>query len=352
MRWLGFPVTIPELKIGIVLDGTTPARKLADLARLAERNGIGYLWLSAGARTKDHFVRLAVGATSTTKIRLGPIATSPFEMHPVVIGSALLTLDETAAGRGRIVLGGGGDLASTLGVRLQNRVESVEDAIMIIRKLAEGGEVSYQGNKFRIEEFFSPWHRSKPPPIFVGANRPRMLELSARKADGVMFSDMPENYAGQLVRTVRSLLTRFDRSRDDFHMINWFAWNVQDTLEEAKRLARSSLAFRLYYIQDVARNIGISREEALELHQKQPDMVKALLCGKPEPLPESLSNHLIERLTITSDIKDIDRCVERLHQFEKQGLTQLALSLQGNSEHAIRIIGKNVVPAFQDTRGQ
>ena len=337
------------MKIGIVLDGMTPANKLADLARLAEKNEIEYLWLSAGARSKDHFVRLAAAAASTTKIRLGPIATSPFEMHPAIIGNALLTLDETGAGRGCIVLGGGGDLASTLGVPLQNRVGAVEDVIMIVRKLAEGGEVSYTGNKFRVEGLFSPWHRSKPPPIFVGANRPRMLELSARRADGVMFSDMPENCAGQLVRTVRSQLNRFGRSSDDFQMINWFSWNVQDTLEKAKRLARASLGFRLYYILDVAGHIGISRENALELHRKQPEIVKAILRGKPEQLPEALSDHLIERLTITSSIKSVDRCTERLHQFEKQGLTQIALSLQGDPDQAIRIIGKHVVPAFQAT---
>ena len=337
------------MKIGIVLDGTTHANKLAGLARLAERNGIEYLWLSAGSRTKDHFVRLAVAAASTTKIRLGPIATSPFEMHPAIIGNALLTLDEICAGRGRIVLGGGGDLASTLGVPLQNRVGVVDDTITLIRKLAEGGEVSYTGNKFRVEGLFSPWHRSKPPPIFVGANRPRMLELSAKRADGVMFSDMPENYAGQLVRTVRSQLNGFGRSSDDFQMINWFSWNIQDTLEKAKRLARASLGFRLYYILDVAGQIGISREYAFELHRKQPEMVKALLRGKPEQLPGALSDHLIDRLTITSGVKSIDRCVERLHQFEKQGLNQIALSLQGDPDQAIRIIGKHVVPAFQGT---
>jgi 5,10-methylenetetrahydromethanopterin reductase len=337
------------MKIGVVLNGKTSANKLADLARLAEKHRIEYLWLSAGSRTKDHFVRLAVAAESTTKIRLGPIATSPFEMHPAIIGSALLTLDEEAAGRGRIVLGAGGDLASTLGVPLKNRIEAVEDTITIIRKLAEGGEVNYQGKKFRVEGLFSPWHLSKSPPIFVAANRPRMLELSARMTDGVMFSDMPENYVGQLVRKVRSLLSKFGRSRDQFQMINWFSWNVQDTLEKAKSLARSSLAFRLYYILDVADHIGISREEAADLDRRRPDMVKAFLRGKPEQLPEVLSDRLIEKLTITSDTKDLGRCVERLHQFEKQGLTQIALSLQGDPDQAIRIIGRNVVPDFQST---
>lgn len=342
------PVDTSKLKIGIVLDGWSPASELADLARLAEKNGIEHLWLSAGSRTKDHFVRLALAAASTTKIHLGPVATSPFEMHPAVIGISLLTLDEVAAGRACIVLGGGGDLASTLGVPLRNRVQAVEDTLRIVRKLAEGGEVNYKGNMFKVEGLFSPWNLAKAPPMFVGANRSRMLELAARVADGVMFSDMPENYAGELIRMAKAFLSRFGRSKDEFQISNWFVWNVQDTVEEARRLARFSLAFRLYYIKDIAGHIGLARDDAVMLERKQPDMVRALLRGRPDVLPKDLSDLIIDRLTISGDIMSIDRCIERLYEFKKQGLTQIALSLEGDPAKAIRIIGQKVVPNFRE----
>src|SRR5438034_1500729 len=89
--WLPLQVSRPKLKIGIVLDGRASASAMADLARLAEKNGIENLWLSAGARTKDHFVRLEVAALYTTKIRLVPVATSPLEMRQVFIGTEVLT---------------------------------------------------------------------------------------------------------------------------------------------------------------------------------------------------------------------------------------------------------------------
>ncbi|TMI27223.1 LLM class flavin-dependent oxidoreductase [Candidatus Bathyarchaeota archaeon] len=339
----------PKLKIGIVLDGRASASAMADLARLAEKNGIENLWLSAGARTKDHFVRLAVAASSTTKIRLGPVATSPFEMHPVVIGTALLTLDEAAAGRGCIVVGGGGDLASTLGAPLRNRVQAVEDTLRIIRKLAEGGEVNYEGNMFKVAGLFSPWNLARVPPMFVGANRPRMLELAAKLADGVMFTDMPGNYVAELVHTVKALLSRFGRSKDDFQISNWFVWNVQDNAEEARRLARAALAFRLYYIKDVAGHIGLARSDAVMLERRQPEMVRALLRGRPELLQKALSDLIIDKLTITGDIRGVDRCIERLHEFKKQGLTQIALSLEGDPAKGIRTIGQKVVPIFRET---
>ena len=305
--------------------------------------------LRRGSRTKDHFVRLAVAAASTTKIRLGPVATSPFEMHPAVIGIALLTLDEAAAGRAGIVVGGGGDLASTLGVPLRNRVQAVEDTISIVRKLAEGGELNYEGNMFKVAGLFSPWNLARVPPMFVGANRPRMLELAAKIADGVMFTDMPENYVGELVRRVKALLSRFRRSKDEFKISNWFVWNVQDTVEEARKLARIALAFRLYYIKDVAGHIGLAPGEAVMLERRQPEMVRALLRGRPELLQKALSDLIIDKLTITGDIRGVDRCIERLHEFKKQGLTQIALSLEGDPAKGIRTIGQKVVPIFRET---
>src|SRR6185503_2019976 len=92
------------MRVSVVLDGRRTAGEIAELARLAETYGFSHVWLSGGARTKDHFVRLAVAAAATRRIKLGPIAVSPFEMHPVHIGLALLTLDEIAPGRACIVL--------------------------------------------------------------------------------------------------------------------------------------------------------------------------------------------------------------------------------------------------------
>src|SRR2546422_4407077 len=125
--------------MGIGLNGRRSADEIAELARQAEEAGIRQLWLRAGARTKDRFLRLAVAATKTKAIHLGPVATSPFEAHPARIAVELLTLHEVARGRGAIVLGGGGDFAATLGVKLEGRVQAVEETLEITPAVARGG---------------------------------------------------------------------------------------------------------------------------------------------------------------------------------------------------------------------
>ena len=41
-------------------------------------------------------------------MRMGPVAISPFELHPLKMANQLLTLNEFAGGRANIVVGGGG----------------------------------------------------------------------------------------------------------------------------------------------------------------------------------------------------------------------------------------------------
>jgi 5,10-methylenetetrahydromethanopterin reductase len=336
------------LKLGVVLNGRRSASEIAELARLAEQQGFAHLWLSGGSRTKDHFLRLAAAAANTKHIQLGPVAISPFEMHPVRIGLSLLTLNEMAGGRASIVLGGGGDLAATLNLPLKNRVQAVAETVDLIHLLGRGGEVNYQGRIFQTRGLFSPWQGVSVPPLYVGANRQKMLQMAAENADGAMITDMPLSYVRGLVDQVRRELLRARRDLGKFRISNWFVWNIQDTEEEALRLARRTLGFRLYYVRDVAASIGLTADQALELKRKQPDMLRAIFEGRdPYVPPRDVTKALIDHLTITGSQRHLDEAVEKLHEFEKEGLNEIALAVEGNPASAIKLLGEKVLPLVQ-----
>jgi alkanesulfonate monooxygenase SsuD/methylene tetrahydromethanopterin reductase-like flavin-dependent oxidoreductase (luciferase family) len=339
------------MRVSVVLDGRRSAAEIAELARLAEARGFHAVWLSGGARTKDHFVRLALAAAATRRIRLGPIAVSPFEMHPVHIGLALLTLDEIAPGRACLVLGAGGDLAATLEPPRAGRVEAVEECLDIIRAQAAGGEVNYAGAYYRVSGLFSPWGRVAMDRLYLGANRQRMLRLGARKADGVMVTDMPPAYLAGLVARIRAELDDARRDPGTFVLSNWFVWNVQDTRAEAERLARRGLAFRLYYIRDVASSIGLGEAEAGELAARQPEMLRAIFAGgEPWAPPAPVAERLIEHLTLTADRRGLEGCIGRLQEFARLGLTEIVLAPHGDPAAAIKLIGEAVIPVLDPAR--
>jgi len=250
-----------------------------------------------------------------------------------------------APGRATLVLGAGGDLAATLGPPRRGRVQAVAECVDIVRAMAAGGEVTYAGAHYRVAGLFSPWRDVKMDRLYLGANRPRMLRLAARKADGVMVTDMPLGYLGGLVARIRGELAEARRDPRPFALSNWFVWNVQETRAEAERLARRQLAFRLYYIRDVAASIGLGEAEARELAAKQPEMLRAVFEGRePWAPPPHVADRLIEHLTLTSDRRGLGGCVERLLEFERVGLSEIALAPHGDPAAAISLIGTAVIP--------
>lgn len=181
--------------------------------------------------------------------------------------------------------------------------------------------------------------------LYLGANRPRMLRLGARKADGVMVTDMPLAYLGSLIAKIRTELAEARRDPAAFTVSNWFVWNVQETRAEAERLARRQLGFRLYYIREVASSIGLDETEARELAAKQPEMLRAIFQGRePWSPPPSVADRVIEHLTLTSDRRGLEACVGRLLEFERLGLSEIALAPHGDPAAAIKLIGDAVIP--------
>jgi alkanesulfonate monooxygenase SsuD/methylene tetrahydromethanopterin reductase-like flavin-dependent oxidoreductase (luciferase family) len=65
---------------------------------------------------------LPYSARVTTSIKLGPVAVSPSELHPLKMANALLTLNEISGGRAYI--GGGERQAGDAGVGLRGITES------------------------------------------------------------------------------------------------------------------------------------------------------------------------------------------------------------------------------------
>jgi alkanesulfonate monooxygenase SsuD/methylene tetrahydromethanopterin reductase-like flavin-dependent oxidoreductase (luciferase family) len=217
--------------------------------------------------------------------------------------------------------------------------------------MAEGGVVDYTGKLFNVKGLFSPWKNLPIPPLYVGANREKMLNVAAQKADGVMFSDMPPDNATKLVERVRTELLRNDRALGRFRFSNWFVWNVQKTMEEAERIAQRHLGFRLYYVRDVAASLGLDQRTVDSLEGMQSRMDRAIFEGKEPELPsKEVTGVLVNHLTITGSRENLSRSIETLHEFEKRGLHEIALALEGDPVSSIKLLGDHVVPELDTDR--
>ena len=120
------------MDIDIVLDSQLPSARLTELGLLAEQHGIHAVWCASYLDGRDPFGNLAELARASSRIRLGPIALSPYELHPFRIAMALLTLNELCPGRAQAIIGGGGEVVMALEIPRDRRVRAVGEAIDIV----------------------------------------------------------------------------------------------------------------------------------------------------------------------------------------------------------------------------
>ncbi len=96
------------MQIDVMLEPDQNPQQLAELALMAEGYGLRALYEQNYVNARDPFMALVPAAQATSKIQLGVCVVSPYEMHPMRIGNALLSLNEFSGGRAEIVIGGGG----------------------------------------------------------------------------------------------------------------------------------------------------------------------------------------------------------------------------------------------------
>lgn len=176
----------------VVMWGGGEMDGLLDAAERAERDGFDSVWVGESplARPRpDPLLVLAALAARTRRVRLGTAVLLPLLRHPLTLAHGLATLDRLAGGRLVVGLAPGADVPGTHAELAAvdrpsgRRVGDLMDTVARWRELWKGevrpGPVRPEG-----------------PPLWLGAQGPRMLALTGERFDGWMpFSPTPEHYA-------------------------------------------------------------------------------------------------------------------------------------------------------------
>jgi len=289
-------------------------------------------------------------ADVTQRIRLGVMAVSPFEVHPIKLTTALLTLNEMSNGRASLVVGAGGAIMAHTRLDLSRRVRAVKECIEIIKSAGADSTLNFDGEIYPAWNFKVPWAIDKPPRVLAGANREQMLRMSAHRSDGVHLSDIPLQLIPQTVQTVKIALDTHERTPEGFEFNNFWAFHVKKDRAEAMLEARSRLVLRgvlnPFWIKTF-----LSNAEVEQVRENMPSFWAQLYKrdGVIENVPEPLVDTLVDNLTLTASINELDDRLEILHEFAAAGLTHITLGLHDDPATAIRLIGERVLPAFAGT---
>lgn len=154
-----------------------------------------------------HLNGLAVAAAAAVLTKNVPIATTVVDTvrrHPSLLAQTALTIDHLS--KGRFILGlGSGETENTVpyGFDFSKPVSRFEESLKVIRLLWESdGPVNFEGQFYHLHHarLDTEPYEGKFPKIWIGANGPRMLDITGRYADGWWPAGAwtPEEYGAKL----------------------------------------------------------------------------------------------------------------------------------------------------------
>src|SRR5919202_5410716 len=155
----------------------------AELGALVEGYGFGTISVYADLLFQPPLAALLAIASATRRIRLGPACLNPYTLHPVEIAGQIAALDAASDGRAYLGLARGAWLDS-LGIAQRRPIETIREAIAVVRHLLRGERAPFEGVVYRLVEHHQLQYPVARPdvPVLIGAWGPRLAALAGEVA--------------------------------------------------------------------------------------------------------------------------------------------------------------------------
>jgi coenzyme F420-dependent glucose-6-phosphate dehydrogenase len=291
-------------------------------------------WAHTNASGGFAWTWLASTAQATYHIKVGTEVTAPLlRYHPGLVAQAFATLDYMYPGR--IFLGVGlGEAMNEVPLGypwppLRERIERLEEALIVIKRLWTEDFVTYRGRYYRLQKANLYTKPKTPIPIHVATTGPKVAELAGRLADGLHTVPLAEGTEQHLRRVLFPAFERGARKagRDPSRLFRSIQIPVSyhedydQAVEECRFWAATVLPAMLRY------NIYDPRE--IEEHGQLVDLKK------------------VARIWVVSD--DLDEHIRRLEPYLKLGFDVIYFqSVNWDQEKVIRAYGERVLPYLKE----
>ena len=328
------------MEFGITLKpDMTPDRAVA-LARQAEQAGFGYGWLfDSHVLWLEPYPLLTMIALNTTRMRLGTCVTNPATRDPSVTASALATLNLISGGRMALGIGRGDSARRVLGKK-PITLGGLEQAVRIIKDLAEGRPTDYDGEQIHMD-----WASGRLP-VWIAGYGPKALNLIGRIADGVILQLADPDLIKWCLGFVHEGARQAGRDPSSIKVMAAAAVWVSDDLAEAREHVRWFPALVSNHVMDL-----INRYDPAELPPELTAYVRNRTGYDYQHHAEVgssnaqfVSDDVTDRFCIVGNAAEHRR---KLQQLADAGVDQFNLYLMsGDEEGTLTAYGNEIVPAF------
>jgi 5,10-methylenetetrahydromethanopterin reductase len=308
----------PE-QIGICFFPTRCAGQVADVATLCEALGFGFLGVGdVHELWADPYVSLALAATATERISIGPWVTNPITRHPTVTANAIATLNDLSGGRTFLGIGVGDGGVRLIGDR-PARLENLAEAISLIRTRMQ---VPREGVRREVV------------PIYWAAAGERSTREGGRHADGVIVSgwNTPELLQGSIQKIAEGAAGRG-------HVVAIFNTGlvIDDDSSRALAVAKPYVA-RALARPSSAKVAGWTAED-VERFRNSYNFQRHFRSD--HELGQLVPDELVAKKAIAGTPRE---CAAQIRQIFDAGFERIAVIPMGNTSTALRRLAADVLP--------
>jgi 5,10-methylenetetrahydromethanopterin reductase len=175
--------------LSLIIPPDLPPERFVPVARAAEASGVDEVWLWEDCFAESGTATAAAVLAATERLRVG-IGLLPVPLRAVALTAMeIATLERMAPGRLLPGIGHGIlEWMGQAGVRAASPLTLLREHAQALRRLLAGDEVSVQGRYVQLDRVQLRWPPAAPPPLYLGAQRPKTLALAAELGDGVILA--------------------------------------------------------------------------------------------------------------------------------------------------------------------
>src|SRR5882757_4252379 len=231
------------------LAGSGSIARTVEWIQWAESIGYDDVWLPDAGGT-DALTVSAVVLGATHRIRVGIAVVPAYTRTPAVLAATVATLADLAPERFALGLGTSSEamIEGWHGMKLEKPATRMRETVTLLKTMLAGEKTAFCGETLRSKGYRQAALAAKVP-LLLAALGPRMIELAASVADGVILNLFPWSATDTLVGQIRQAATRAGRQPDEIEVCSRFQVMVTDDLPAARNAFRH--VFTPYYANPV-----------------------------------------------------------------------------------------------------
>ena len=334
------------MDFGVVLQTDPPASRVLDLTKRAEALGFTYAYtFDSHVLWQEPYVIHSQMLATTDHMTVGTMVTNPGTRDWTVTASVFATLNDMYGERTVCGIGRGDSAMRVIG-RSPCNLATLEEAMGVIKGLAEGGEVDYNGTRQTF-----PWRTGGSLPIWMAGYGPKALALCGRVADGFILQLADPQIAAWTIGAVRSAAEEAGRDPDDLYICVVAPAYVGDDIAHQRDQVRWFGGMVGNHVADLVTRYGtdgVSVPAALTDYiegRRGYDYSDHGRAGAEHT--DFVPDEIIDRFCI---LGPESAHVERLEELRALGVDQFAIYLMHDrQDETLEAYGRSIIPALAGT---